>query len=220
MRGLQFYPLLISVTDEADDYFADGITEEIISNLAKISGLDVIARTSIIKYKKTNQSINEIGNELNVGTILEGSVREAEDKTRITVQLIDVQTQRHLWAETYDREMKDIFTIQSDIAMKVAEGLKVQLLANEKEQIEKAGTENMEAFRNYLLGNYYLNKRTGDAFIKGIEYFNTAIELDPEFALAYSRNCKLLYSAWWSCIWKYFERRSFIKSARGCIKST
>ena len=176
---------------EADDYFADGVTEEIISNLAKISGLDVIARTSIIKYKNTEQSINEIGSELNVGTILEGSVRKSEDKTRITVQLIDVQTQRHLWAETYDREMKDIFTIQSDIAMKVAEGLKVQLLANEKVQIEKAGTENMEAFRNYLLGNYYLNKRTGEAFNKAIEYFNNAINLDPEFALAHSgiANC-------------------------------
>lgn len=174
-----------------DDYFADGITEEIISNLAKISGLDVIARTSIIKYKNTDLSINKIGNELNVGTILEGSVRKAADKTRITVQLIDVQTQRHLWAETYDRELKDIFAIQSDIAMKVAEGLKVQLLANEKVQIEKSGTENMDAFRNYLLGNYHLNKKTGEAFNKAIEYFNSAIALDPDFALAYSglANC-------------------------------
>jgi TolB-like protein/class 3 adenylate cyclase/Tfp pilus assembly protein PilF len=174
-----------------DDYFADGITEEIISNLAKISGLDVIARTSIIKYKNADLSINQIGNELNVGTILEGSVRKAADKTRITVQLIDVQTQRHLWAETYDRELKDIFAIQSDIAMKVAEGLKVQLLANERSQIEKEGTGNMDAFRNYLLGNYYLNKKTGEAFNKAIEYFNNAIGLDPDFALAYSglANC-------------------------------
>lgn len=174
-----------------DDYFADGITEEIISNLAKISGLDVIARTSIIKYKNTDLSIIKIGDELNVGTILEGSVRKAADKTRITVQLIDVKTQRHLWAETYDRELKDIFAIQSDIAMKVAEGLKVQLLANEKAQIEKTGTENMDAFRNYLLGNYYLNKRTGEAFNEAINYFNNAVNLDPEFALAYSglANC-------------------------------
>jgi adenylate cyclase len=174
-----------------DEYFADGITEEIISNLAKISGLDVIARTSIIKYKNTEQSINEIGNELNVGTILEGSIRKAANTTRITVQLIDVQTQRHLWAETYDRELKDIFAIQSDIAMKVAEGLKVQLLANEKVQVEKAVTDNPEAFRNYLLGNYHLNKKTGDNFFKAINYFNNAIEYDPEFALAYSglANC-------------------------------
>ena len=174
-----------------DDYFSDGITEEIISNLAKISGLDVIARTSIIKYKNAELSINQIGNELNVGTILEGSVRKENNKTRITVQLIDVQSQKHLWAETYDREIKDIFAIQSDIAMKVAEGLKVQLLANEKVQIGKSGTEDIDAYRNYLLGNYYLNKRTGEGFNKAIEYFNNSIELDPEFALAYSglANC-------------------------------
>lgn len=180
--------------DSEDDYFADGITEEIISNLAKISGLDVIARTSVVKYKNTNITVDKIGNELNVGTILEGSVRKISNKARITVQLIDAPTQKHLWSEAYDRELKDIFSIQSDIAMKVAEELKIQLLTNEKEQIGKVGTENSEAYRNYLLGNYYLNKRTGDDFIKGIEYFNNAIELDPEFAFAYAglANCYTL----------------------------
>jgi TolB-like protein/class 3 adenylate cyclase/Tfp pilus assembly protein PilF len=180
--------------DSEDDYFADGITEEIISNLAKLSGLDVIARTSILKYKNTEMSVDKIGNELNVGTILEGSVRKISNKARITVQLIDAPTQKHLWSEAYDRELKDIFSIQSDIAMKVADELKIQLLTNEKEQIGKVGTENSEAYRNYLLGNYYLNKRTGDAFIKGIDYFNNAIELDPEFALAYAglANCYTL----------------------------
>jgi len=177
-----------------DDYFTDGITEEIISNLAKISGLDVIARTSIIKYKKSDMTIAQIGNELNVGTVLEGSVRKDQDKARITVQLIDVSTQKHLWAESYDRELKDIFTIQSEIAMKVAEGLKVQLLADERKQIEKIGTENSDAFRNYLLGNYYLNKRTGEALNKGIEYFSKAVEVDPNFAQAYAglANCYTL----------------------------
>jgi TolB-like protein/class 3 adenylate cyclase/Flp pilus assembly protein TadD len=180
--------------DAEDDYFADGITEEIISNLAKISGLDVIARTSIIKYKDTELNIKQIGNELNVGTVLEGSVRKFANSARITVQLIDAPSQRHLWAETYDRELEDIFAIQSDIAMKVADGLKVQLLANEKEQIEKKGTENTEAYRNYLLGNYYLNKRTGEDINKGIEYFSKSIVSDPEFALAYSglANCYTL----------------------------
>jgi adenylate cyclase len=180
--------------DSEDDYFAEGITEEIISNLAKISRLDVIARTSIIKYKDTDLNIAQIGNELNVGTILEGSVRKFANTARITVQLIDVPTQRHLWAEAYDRELKDIFAIQSDIAMKVAEGLKIQLLANEKELIGKRGTENTDAYRNYLLGNYYLNKRTGEDINKGIEYFSKAIVSDPEFALAYSglANCYTL----------------------------
>ncbi len=177
-----------------DDYFADGITEEIISNLAKISGLDVIARTSIMKYKNTDLNVAQIGDELNVGTILEGSVRNAANKTRITIQLIDVPTQKHLWAEAYDRELKDIFAIQSDIAMKVAEELKVQLHANEMEQIGKRGTENTDAYRNYLLGNYYLNKRTGEDLKRGIEYFSKAIEFDPEFALPYSglANCYTL----------------------------
>ena len=179
---------------QEDDYFADGITEEIISNLAKISGLDVIARTSIIKYKNADLNIAQIGDELNVGTILEGSVRNVANKTRITIQLIDVPTQKHLWAETYDRELNDIFVIQSDIAMKVAEALKVQLLANEKEQIAKIGTENTDAYRNYLLGNYFLNRRTGESLTKGIEYFSKAIEYDPQFALAYSglANCYTL----------------------------
>ncbi|RPI72271.1 MAG: hypothetical protein EHM47_08620 [Ignavibacteriales bacterium] len=180
--------------DSEDDYFAEGITEEIISNLAKISGLDVIARTSIIKYKNSDLNISQIGSELNVGTILEGSVRKISNTARITVQLIDVPTQKHLWSEAYDRELKDIFAIQSDIAKKVADGLKVQLLANEKEQIEKVGTENTDAYRYYLLGNYSLNRRTGVSLVKGIEYFNKAIEYDPEFALAYSglSNCYTL----------------------------
>lgn len=180
--------------DSEDDYFTDGITEEIISNLAKISGLDVIARTSIMKYKNTGLDISEIGNDLNVGTILEGSVRKSENKTRITVQLIDAASQKHLWAEEYDRELKDIFEIQSDIAMKVARELKVQLLINEKRQIEKRGTENISAYRNYLLGNYYLNKRTGEDIKIGMNYFNKAVEFDPNFALAYTgiANCYTL----------------------------
>jgi len=172
--------------DSNDDYFADGITEEIISNLAKISGLDVIARTSTMKYKNTIKDISEIGKELNVGTILEGSVRKFDNKTRITVQLIDAETQRHLWAEDYDREFQDIFTLQSEIAMKVAEELKVQLLTNEKEQIQKDITNNAEAYRYYLLGNYYLNKRTGEDLEKSLSYFESAIQLDSDFAYAYT----------------------------------
>jgi TolB-like protein/Tfp pilus assembly protein PilF len=177
-----------------DDYFADGITEEIISNLAKISGLDVIARTSIMKYKDTNLDVSEIGDELNVSTILEGSVRKSDNKTRITVQLVDASTQRHLWAEDYDRELRDIFKIQSEIAMRVAEELKVQLLTNEKEQIVKVGTESPDAYRNYLLGNYYLNKRTGEDLGRSMEYFEIAIRLDPNFAHAYAglANCYTL----------------------------
>jgi TolB-like protein/class 3 adenylate cyclase/Flp pilus assembly protein TadD len=193
-KRIAVLPFVNISKESEDDYFTDGITEEIISNLAKISGLDVIARTSIMKYKNTNLDVSQIGSELRVGTVLEGSVRTADNKTRITVQLIDVPTQKHLWAEDYDRELKDFFAIQSDIAMKVAKELKVQLLINEKKQIEKRGTENISAYKNYLLGNYYLNKRTGEDINRGMDYFNNAVEIDPNFAIAYTgiANCYTL----------------------------
>lgn len=174
----------ISETSE-DDYFADGMTEELISQLAKISGLSVIARTSVMKYKDAAMSIEEIGNELDVATILEGSVRKAFNKTRITMQLIDVNTQEHLWSEEYDRELKDIFAIQSDIAIRIANELKVQLVNTEIKQIEKIGTSSEEAYRLYLLGKHQLNKRTDESIQEGLSHFKKATELDPSFALAY-----------------------------------
>ena len=178
-------PLVNISQNSEDDYFADGMTEELISQLAKIGGLNVIARTSVLKYKNTNMNINEIGGELDVGTILEGSVRKASDKARITVQLIDVETQEHIWAQEYDRELKDIFEMQSDIALRIARELKIQLGSAEREQIEKMGTSSAEAYRLYLLGKQKLNERTGEAIQAGLSYFQNAIELDPSFALAY-----------------------------------
>ncbi|MCH7962342.1 MAG: protein kinase [Bacteroidetes bacterium] len=178
-------PLVNISQDNEDDYFAEGMTEELISQLAKISGLSVIARTSVMKYKNTQMNIKEIGRELDVGTILEGSVRKTSDKARITIQLIDVETQEHLWVEDYDRELKDIFAIQSDIALRIANELKIQLVASEKQQIEKMGTENAEAYRLNLLGKHHLNQRTSESIFKGIEYFNRAIELDPNYAFPY-----------------------------------
>ncbi|MGE5798557.1 MAG: protein kinase domain-containing protein [Ignavibacteria bacterium] len=188
----------INISQESEnEYFADGITEEIISNLAKISGLDVIARTSIMKYKNTRLDVSQIGNELNVGTILEGSVRKAADKARITVQLIDAATQKHIWSEDYNRELKDIFAVQSDIAMKVADELKIKLVANEKEMIAKKKTENPEAYRLYLLGRFYFYRRTGESLSRGVEYFKQAIKTDSNYALAYAglADCYTLFGA-------------------------
>ena len=178
-------PLVNISQDSDDDYFTDGMTEELISQLTKISGLSVIARTSVMKYKNTKLDIEEIGRELDVGTILEGSVRQASDQARISIQLIDVSTQEHLWAKEYNRELKDIFAIQSDIALRIASELEIQLGAAEKQQIEKMGTENAEAYRLYLLGKHHLNQRTSESIFKGMEYFNGAIELDPNYALPY-----------------------------------
>jgi TolB-like protein/Flp pilus assembly protein TadD len=169
-----------------DKYFADGMTEEMISHLSKIRDLRVIARTSVMAYKGTNKRIDEIGRELKVGTILEGSVRKAENQVRITAQLSDVESQVHHWSEDYDREMKGVFTIQSDIAKRVAEALKATLMAGEKKQIEKKGTENLEAYNLYLKGLYQMNKMTKEGLEKALEYFQQAIEKDPTYARAYA----------------------------------
>jgi TolB-like protein/Tfp pilus assembly protein PilF len=172
--------------DPENEYFSDGMTEELISQLSKISRLEVIARTSVMKYKGKDKDIAEIGQALWVGTVLEGSVRKAADKLRITVQLINVQNQTHLWSKDYDRELKDVFEIQSDIAQRVMEALKVQLLAGEKRQIEKKGTANLEVYNLYLKGHYHLSKLTKEGVEKSIEYFEQAIEKDPSYARVYA----------------------------------
>jgi TolB-like protein/lipoprotein NlpI len=172
--------------DPADEYFADGMTEELISTMSKISGLRVIARTSVMGYKKGEKKIGEIARELNVGTILEGSVRKAGEKLRITVQLIDSSNEEHLRAQNYDRRLEDVFAIQTEVAEKVADSLKTQLLDEEKEKIEKKPTENIGAYTSYLKGRYHWNKRNRESLEKGLRYFEEAIQRDPNFALAYS----------------------------------
>jgi serine/threonine-protein kinase len=172
--------------NEQDAYFADGMTEELISNISNIWDLKVIALTSVMQYKKFNRSISQIGAELNVGTVVRGSVRKAGNQLRITVHLIDVANEENLWSHSYDREFKDVFTIQSDIARSVAKALKIRLKKNEKERIEQPATRNLAAYENYLKGRYYLNKRTPPAISKGLDYFSRAIEEDSALALAYT----------------------------------
>ncbi len=172
--------------DTKDEYFADGMTEELISTMSKISGLIVIARTSIIGYKGGQKKIHEVAKELQVGTVLEGSVRKVGERLRITVQLIDPQTSGHLWAESYDRELKDVFAIQSDISKTIAHALKVQLLPKERATIENKQTVSPEAHTLYLKGRFYWNERNKPALAKAVEHFEEAIKLDPEYALAYS----------------------------------
>jgi adenylate cyclase len=169
-----------------NEYFADGITEEMISQLSKIRGLEVIARTSVMTYKGKDKKIDEIGRELKVDAVLEGSVRKAENQVRVTAQLIDVANQGHLWSQDYDRELKGVFAIQSDIAKSVAAALKVKLGASEQQRIEKTGTDNPEAHELYLKGLYHWNKQTKEGFEKSIEYYEQAIKKDPSYAEAYA----------------------------------
>ena len=180
--------------DPADEYFSDGITEDILAHLAKIGDLRVIARTSVMQYKGTEKRIRDIGRELGVSAILEGSVRRSEGRVRIVSQLIDVETEEHLWAETYDRQLADIFAIQTDVAQKIARALKAELLPDELRRLEKRPTEKLEAYEWYLRGNDYL--RRGGSFMasgdranldKAVTAYERAIELDPNFAAAHAR---------------------------------
>ena len=177
----------IDLSAEGDSaYFADGMTEELIAQLSQIYGLTVIARTSVMKYKGTLKDVATIGRELRVGTILEGSVRRVDNHVRIGAQLIDVASQSYLWSQEYDRELTGVFGIQSDIATRVAQRLKVQLTAGEKRRIEEPGTENLEAYTLYLQGRYFRNQWNEEGMRQAIGYFEQAIARDPNFALAYA----------------------------------
>jgi serine/threonine protein kinase/Tfp pilus assembly protein PilF len=169
-----------------DEYFSDGITDDIIAQLSKISELKVISRTSIMQYKGTNKNVREIGKELDVATVLEGSVRRIGKQVRIVAQLIDAKNEGHLWADTYDKEMTQVFAIQSDVAQRIATELKAKLSPLEKERIEKKQTENTEAYQLYLKGRFYWNKRQLDDIKTAIKCFKQAIEKDPDYALAYA----------------------------------
>src|SRR5215472_6114935 len=185
-QRIAILPLSNISQDSRDEYFSEGLTEELISAASKIRGLGVIARTSVIRYKGTSKPIAEIGKELDVGTVLEGSVRKAGNKVRITVQLINARNEEHLWAQAYDRELEDVFAIQSEIAQKIARSLKVRVLKSEKLGLEKNPTDNAEAHSEYLKGRHSLNLRTEAGAKKALEHFERAIRLDSKYALAYT----------------------------------
>ena len=178
-------PLVSLSPDPNDEFFADGMTEEMISTLSNISDLTVISRTSAMQYKGAKKNIADIGRELKAGTMLEGSIRKAGNRVRITVQLLDAMEDKHLWAQNYDRELQDVFAVQSDIAKSVADVLKIKLLAEDARQIQKKPTEDSDAFLLYLKGRQFWNKRNEEGTRKAIEYFTQATEHDPDFAIAH-----------------------------------
>lgn len=185
-KRIAVLPFLNISPDPNDAYFADGLTEELIARLSMISGLKVIARTSMMRYRGTAKSVREIGKELDSGSVLEGSVRKAADRLRVTAQLIDATTQEHLWVQNYDRQLEDVFAIQEEVAENVADALKTQLLDVERQQIEKKPTGDIGAYTLYLKGRYYWNERNKESLERAIKYFEEAIKREPEFALAYS----------------------------------
>ncbi len=176
----------ISRTEE-DEMFCDGMHDDILTQVAKIHDLNVISRTSVMRYRDTDKSMKEIAQELGVGTILEGSVRRVGEKVRIVAQLINAKTDNHLWAETYDRDYADIFAIQTDVAENIASALKATLTPDEISSIESAPTENMEAYDYYLKGKYYWDNYTDrEGNMTAADMLDKAVELDPSFTLAYA----------------------------------
>jgi adenylate cyclase len=185
-KRIAVLPFLNISPDPNDAYFADGLTEELIARLSTISGFKVIARTSTMRFRGTTKSVGEIGKELKSGTVLEGSVRKAANRLRVTAQLIDAATEEHLWVQNYDRQLEDVFAIQTEVAQNVSDALETQLLKEEREHIEKKPTGDIGAYTFYLKGRYYWNERSRAALEKAIKYFNEAIRRDPGFAVAYS----------------------------------
>ncbi|MFQ6116519.1 MAG: tetratricopeptide repeat protein, partial [bacterium] len=178
-------PFVNMSADPENEYFCDGLAEELINALTHIKNLRVVARTSAFSFKGKDIDIREIGKKLSVKTLLEGSVRKAGNRLRITAQLINVADGYHLWSEKYDRDMADIFAIQDEISLAIVDKLKVHLLGEEKSKIVKRYTEDPEAYNLYLKGLYFLNKWTKEGTHRGLEYFQKSIEKDPKFALAY-----------------------------------
>jgi adenylate cyclase len=175
-------PLRNISPDAGEEYFAEGLTEELISSVSRTQGLKVIARTSVMKYKETEKPVSEIGRELGVGSVLEGSVRKAGDRVRITVQLVDTSTQESRWSQQYDRDLRDVFAIQTDIATRVAGELKLQVLG----EVAPNPTSNSDAYIDYLRGRQNWNKRTEEGLRQAIGFFEKALRADGSYAKAYS----------------------------------
>ena len=170
--------------DPDQEYFSDGVAEEILNSLSTLKQLKVAGRASSFQFRGIKRDLQEIGEKLGVKTVLEGSVRRQANRIRVTVQLVNIQDGYQLWSQRYDRNMDDIFAVQDEIALSITEKLKLTLLENEKRKVRK-NTENTEAYELYLKGRFYLNRR-GGSILKGIKFFQLAVELDPDYALAHT----------------------------------
>ena len=184
-KSIAVLPFVDMSPDGSQEYFGDGIAEEIINALTRIEDLRVLARTSSFAFKGREEQVQEIGAQLGVGCLVEGSVRTVGEQVRITAQLIECEHGYHLWSERYDREMSDVFAIQDEVARAIVETLKAKLGENE-ESIVRPGTANLEAYTLYLQGRYHWNRRTASELDKGIELFRKAIAIDDRYGLAWA----------------------------------
>jgi eukaryotic-like serine/threonine-protein kinase len=179
-------PFVNLSADPENEYFADGITEDVIAHLAKVRSLKVISRTSVMTFKKRDRSLREIGEKLGASTLLEGSVRRAGNRVRIVAQLIDGATDEHLWAETYDRDLTDIFAIQTDVALQIASALRAELSSDERARVRRQPTADLEAYELYLKGRNSFYRFTAEGFRLSLAAYERAVARDPGFALAWA----------------------------------
>ncbi|MBA4159633.1 MAG: tetratricopeptide repeat protein [Gemmatimonadetes bacterium] len=185
-RAIAVLPCANLSRDPEEEYFSDGLTEELISVLAQVRALQVAARTSAFAFKGENRDIREIGETLNVGTLLECSVRREGERVRVTAQLINASDGFHLWSETYERDGTDVFAIQSDLALRIVRALEAELTPAERERIARRPTDSPEAHALYLKGRHFWNQRTVNGYGRALEYFQRAIEVDPQYAQAHA----------------------------------
>src|SRR5229473_1814955 len=200
MRSLAVLPLENLSRDPEQEYFAEGMTEALITALAKIGELRVVSRTSAMLYKGVHKPLREIARELEADAIVEGTVLRAGRRVRITAQLIDAAKEGHLWAESYERDLRDVLALQSEIAQAIARVIRVKLAPIDQARFLNANPVDPEAYEAYLKGRYHWNRRSAEGLAKAIEYFRQAIANDPTYAAAYSGLADCLSHLSWLCI--------------------
>jgi TolB-like protein/Flp pilus assembly protein TadD len=191
-KSIAVLPLLNESGDPGDEYFSDGLSEELIAALGQIKDLKVIGRSSSFRFKDRKEDPKTIGEKLGVTTLLDGTVRKQGDRVRIVAELVNAADGIQLWTQTFDRQLKDIFTVQQEIARAVAESLKVTLLGIDSRSAQASATDNAEAHNAYLQGHFYLVRRNAEDFRKAIDYYDQAIQLDPNYALAHAERAEAL----------------------------
>ena len=191
-KSIAVLPFLNESGDPNDEYFSDGLSEELIAALAQIGELKVIGRSSSFRFKGKNEENKSIGEKLGVNTLLEGTVRKQKDYVRIVAELVNTADGTELWSQTFQRELKDIFAVQSEIAAAVAQALELELLGRENQTARTAAPQNMEAHNVYLQGHFYLERRNLEDYRRAIGFFDEAIQLDPNYALAYAERSEAL----------------------------
>jgi len=210
-RSIAVLPFANRSADAADEFFVEGIHDDILTQLAKIGALRVISRTSVMQYKDTIKTLGQVGRELGVGKVVEGAVQRAGDRVRVTVQLIDTGTDEHIWAENYDRELTaaNIFAIQSEVAGTIARALEASLTPGEQRQLARRGTENLAAYELYMQGRYLFHRRSQTNLFPAVEKFEAAVAADPDFAAAWAglASALVVIPAWTNQPREEFDRK-------------